>query len=547
MKQPRKIFGNVPTPFERVGWLPVVFFGSAIITWPIMMALEPMERFYEVSRNHEDWELDELAVLFVNLTTALIGSVFVQGRRLRQALAEREAARESADRNARHDPLTGLANRRAFQERLALLESLGSARAPRVVAVIDLDRFKPVNDLHGHAAGDAALNEMARRIAEQVEDRAFVARLGGDEFAVLFEDGIDPDLAERYARRFIAAVETPIPWDAISLRLGCSIGLTVIGREDAAKEGLSRADKALYLAKQSGRGRFAWYDFELDHRSTERARIEYDLRNAIRSGEVMPHFQPVFEIESRKLRGFEVLARWKHPERGDVPPGVFIEIAEDTGLIAELGWSILRQACAAAHDWDSNLWIAVNVSPHQFHDRALVEIVAGILADTGFAPARLEIEITESAVIRDFETARQTIDALRALGISIALDDFGTGYSSLSSLRRLPFDRLKIDRSFVTNIAHEPSNQKIVAGIMALANGLDLDVTAEGIESDDDLRFMTSLNCSLGQGFLFERALPAEMVEWLLETRWSTASAVTAIGAEEWVDQRPGADVRRAG
>jgi diguanylate cyclase (GGDEF)-like protein len=547
MKSLLKIFTYVPTPFERVGWPPVLFFGSAILTWPVLMALEPLEWFYQYSRAHEDWELDELAALIVNLIAALIASAYLQGRRLQQALAEREAARESADRSARHDPLTGLANRRAFQEQLTALERLGHARAPRVIAVLDLDRFKPVNDLHGHAAGDAALNEVAQRVAEQAGEQAFVARLGGDEFAVLFAQDVDPDLAERYARRFITAVEAPIQRDAVSLRLGCSIGLTLLGSEDAATDGLSRADKALYLAKQSGRGRFAWYDFDLDQRSTERARLEYDLRNAIRSGEVTPHFQPVFEIETRKLRGFEVLARWTHPERGEVPPGIFIEIAEDTGLIAELGWSILRKACAAARNWDHNLWIAVNVSPHQFHDRALVEIVGGILADTGFAASRLEIEITESAVIRDFETARHTIDALRALGISMALDDFGTGYSSLSSLRRLPFDRLKIDRSFVTNISHEPSNQKIVAGIMALANGLQLDVTAEGIESDDDLRFMTTLNCSLGQGFLFERALPAQMIEWLLETRWAQGAAVADVAANSWADHFADDDARKAG
>jgi EAL domain-containing protein (putative c-di-GMP-specific phosphodiesterase class I) len=237
-----------------------------------------------------------------------------------------------------------------------------------------------------------------------------------------------------------------------------------------------------------------------------------------------------------------------HPERGDVSPGVFIEIVEDTGMIAELGWTILRQACVAARNWDPELWIAVNVSPHQFHDRALVDILGGIFRDTGFAPERLEIEITESAVIRDFETARHTIEALRALGISRALDDFGTGSSSLSSLRRRPFDRLKIDRNFVTNMSHEPSNQKVVAGIIALANGLELDVTAEGIESEEDLDFMNSLNCSLGEGILCERALPAEMIEWLLKTRWANdfvaaAAVASGDGANVVTDE----DTRRSG
>lgn len=498
------------------------FFASAIIAWPILAEYELFERFYEFSRVHEDWEIDELVPLVGNLVVALILSVVFQSRRLRTLIKEREFQRARAERNARHDPLTGLMNRRAFTSEVKRIES-DSARqdGTRIMAVVDLDRFKPINDLYGHAAGDATLQEAARRLRAQIEPDGQVARLGGDEFAIIFGAKQTVAEAERAARRILHAMEAPVVFEGTSIFAGVSIGLAQWTTDIRSAEALRRADKALYNAKDLGRAQFAWYDCELDRKSHERAEIEADLRHAIAEDHVNPWFQPIIEIGTHKLTGFEVLARWTHPTKGSISPTDFIEIAEDSGQIGALGMSLLRQACTASRGWDPRLTISFNISPYQFHDPKLVDTIRDILTDCDFQPSRLTIEITESSVIHDFDTANAKLAQLKSLGIAVALDDFGTGYSSLSSLRRLPFDRIKIDRSFVTNIALEPQNQKIVTGIMALAHGLDLNVTAEGIETTEDLEYLQAMNCSLGQGFLFERALPARDVNWLLESSWS--------------------------
>ena len=483
--------------------------------------MELFERFYEYSRAHEDWDLDEFALLIVNLTIALIFSIGFQWRQLKRLTVERESQRQRAEKNAHHDPLTGLMNRRAFSSALEKIADRASSSDERVIAMIDLDRFKPVNDLHGHAAGDLTLQTVARRLREETGPDSVLARLGGDEFAVVFESPTDIVQVERVVRRVLHSMENAVEYEDNQIFISASIGLVKWSTATPCSEALRRADKALYMAKKDGRGRFAWYDAELDRQSHERAEIEADLREAIIKSEIEPWFQPIIQIESNKLIGFEVLARWNHRTRGQLPPNVFIAIAEDSGQIGSLGHSILRRACMAARGWDPALSISFNVSPYQFHDPKLVDQIKEILKESEFDARRLTIEITESSVIHDFNVARAKLDALKALGVAVALDDFGTGYSSLASLRQLPFDRIKIDRSFVTNIAAEPQNQKIVTGIMALANGLELDVTAEGIESPDDLGYLQSLHCSLGQGFLFEKAVPAEEIAWLLESKWS--------------------------
>ncbi|MDX8354445.1 putative bifunctional diguanylate cyclase/phosphodiesterase [Cognatiyoonia sp. IB215182] len=495
------------------------FFVSAIIAWPIMAEMELFERFYDYSRAHEDWDLDEFALLVVNLTIALLLSSIFQSTRLRKLVRQRDFERDRAEKNARHDPLTGLMNRRAFGTVLEQTADTVRANAPRYIAMLDLDRFKPVNDIHGHAAGDAAIRKVAQRLKAEVGEFAQVGRLGGDEFAIIFDVGTDVQQVERCARRLIHEVEKPVRFHGTPLHVSCSIGLMQWSEEISTTEALRRADKSLYAAKDGGRARFAWYDAELDQKSHERAQLEVDLTKAIADRAIEAWFQPVVNIETQGLIGFEVLARWTHPTRGAIAPSVFIEIAEDSGQIGNLGLSILRQACEAAASWDPKLTIAFNVSPLQFHDALLVEQIKQVLDDCGFDAKRLTIEVTESSIIHDFGIARAKLDALKELGVAVALDDFGTGYSSLASLRQLPFDRIKIDRSFVTNIAAEPQNQKIVAGIMALAKGLDLDVTAEGIETKDDLSYLQDLSCSLGQGFLFERAVPEKHVPWLMESQ----------------------------
>ena len=434
----------------------------------------------------------------------------------------REAERARADNVARHDPLTGLPNRRAFEQQLR--RSGDAGEDGRVLAALDLDRFKPVNDLHGHAAGDRVLHQAGRRLTETLGDTAFVARLGGDEFAVFFDADVAPDAGAGLIRRAISAVEEPFEVDGARIHIGCCAGLALWQGALDASTALLNADKALYTGKRQGSGKLTWYDRELDRKTTERNLIEADLRAAIHQGDIKPYFQPVIDIRNRRVKGMEVLARWTHPVHGTVPPATFVPIAEEAGLIADLDWAVIHAACDAARDWDAGLVLSVNISPHQFKDRGLAKRLAAMLAETGFDPKRLEIEITESAVIHDFRTARDTIRKIRALGASIALDDFGTGFSSLATLRDLEFDRIKIDRGFVTGISERPENQKIVSGIMALAQGLELQVTAEGIESETDLSFLEALECSHGQGFLFDAAVPAEDVPWLLESRWQMAA-----------------------
>jgi len=497
------------------------FFLSAIITWPFLAELDLFDRFHAFSRSHEDYELDEIVLLVFNLVIALALSVFVQSKKLKKLMRERAVLHEVTEKIARHDPLTGLMNRRAFTDVLRTIEQTSLGGKARIIAVIDLDKFKPINDLYGHAAGDATLQAVSARLKDQGASLSAIARLGGDEFALVFNESIDTNQAERTIRRLLHAMETAIEFEDRKILLSCSIGLVKWQKEFPYSEAIRRADKALYLSKKSGRGHYAWYDEELDRQSHERAEIEADLKMAIATSQIKPWYQPIIEIKSKRLVGFEILARWTHETRGAVPPLVFIELAEDSGQIGNLGYSVLRQACMDAKNWDQTLSMSFNVSPSQFHEPNLVDHLKKIMDDCGFDPARLTIEVTESSVIQDFDIARSKLEDLKSIGISVALDDFGTGYSSLASLRQLPFDRIKIDRSFVTGIADVPQNQKIVDGIMALATGLNLDVTAEGIETWQDLEYLGASHCSLGQGFLFEKALAAEQVSWLLETSWS--------------------------
>lgn len=505
----------------RAHAVPIAAFALAFACWPIFVSLDLFDRFGHYSHAHEQWPLDEITLLIVNVTLALTVTALHQWFRLRRLEAERENLRSNAERSARHDPLTGLINRRAFSERLEQIQGDALLKGDRIVAMVDLDRFKPVNDLYGHAAGDATLCEVAMRLTAELGCAGVPARLGGDEFAVIFSADVDVARGERIARRLLHVMEAPIQIADNAIHVGLSIGLVSWQHGIDHSEAMRRADKALYMSKGGGRGRFSWYDAELDRQSHERALIEADLREAIARFEIEPWFQPIIQIDTSKLSGFEVLARWRHATRGEIPPEIFIPIAEDSGQIGNLGFNLLHRACRAAGSWNPELTVSFNISPHQFRDSNLVGRLEKILRDCDFEPSRLIIEVTESSIINDFDMARTKLDALKALGVKVALDDFGTGYSSLTSLRKLPFDRIKIDRSFVTNIASEPQNQKIVTGIMALADGLDLEVTAEGIETEQDRAYIRTLDCALGQGFLFDKAIPADQVSWLLETRWS--------------------------
>ena len=495
----------------------ILIAASAVAAVPIVDKLQIVDRFFEFSHAHESWDLDEIVVVSLVATVALAVSLVSQSRDLRRALSERDIAEKEAQRLARHDALTGLPNRRAFAEFMETQPPVSGS----VLMMLDLDRFKAINDIHGHLAGDAVLTEVSERLLATVGGRGFPARLGGDEFAIMLEPAVDVGRAERLARRLLTAIAQTIEWEGISVTVHASIGMAQLPENRVRGEALHQADQALYTAKKAGRATFAWYDSVLDEAARRRIRLEQDLRNAVAEDRIECEFQALVDLKSGEVRGFETLARWTHPERGRIPPEEFIAIAEDIGIVSALGWNVMRRACRIAAGWDPKLKIAVNFSPLQFRDGELVPTICRILEETGMPAERLEIELTESAIMVDFDLARRSIEELRALGISLALDDFGTGFSSLAHLRKLPFDRIKIDRSFISNIDEHAEKKRIVNGILALAHGMDLAVTAEGIETEADHAFLLSSDCQLGQGFLLAHPMPAEDIAWNLETRWS--------------------------
>ena len=415
------------------------------------------------------------------------------GRQPHHAVAVRDLrARRRAESEihflAHHDALTGLANRTNFNARLEREMRVADAQGTQLaVLCLDLDRFKEVNDLFGHAAGDAMLRDLALRVGGLLDGTQMMARLGGDEFAMLTHhaDGS----AERLAERILATLAA-VP-AAFGPVIATSIGIAVYP-DDAQDQRalLSHADAALYRAKNEGRGTCRRYDASMGAQIRDRRMLEHDLRHAVARGELQLVYQPQTQIETGAVTGFEALLRWHHPERGTISPAVFVPIAEETGAILEIGAWVLREACRAAAGWPRPLAIAVNVSAVQLHNPHFVQFVHGTLFETGLKAERLEIEITETALIRDPGRALLTLRQLKALGVQIAMDDFGTGYSSLSNLRTFPFDRIKIDGSFIRAVHNNPQGAAIVRSVLGLGRGLGLAVVAEGVETDDELSFL---------------------------------------------------------
>ncbi|MER2264433.1 putative bifunctional diguanylate cyclase/phosphodiesterase [Methylobacterium oxalidis] len=435
---------------------------------------------------------------------------------LRRAMRERDATAARAEAIARHDALTGLANRRLFLEVIEAHRAEAGPVPTAAVLLVDLDRFKPVNDLYGHAAGNAVLCAVADRLNALLPQRGVAARLGGDEFAMLVNlEG--SDALARLAQAVIASISGPVLWKGNELKVGATVGVALVAREDAdAEVVLHAADLAMYQGKKDGRGTFRVFKSAMDVELRARAQLEGALRAAIQSGEIEPFYQPVVALPGRDLIGVEVLARWRHPERGLLAPAQFIPIAEETGLIADLSYRLLRQACLDARDWPAHLQIAVNIAPQQFQDAWLCERILAILTETGLPPHRLEVEITETALVQDLEAARTTLTSLQNLGVRIALDDFGTGYSSLYHLRELKFDKLKIDRSYVDTITMSDERAKLVDAIIKLSASLGLVTTAEGIESDASLDWLAGQGCDFGQGYLFGAPMPKDEMDSLL-------------------------------
>ena len=433
-------------------------------------------------------------------------------------LRERRSAEEKIRYLAEHDGLTGLSNRNVMQKRLdQALEQAAASGQGLAVICIDLDHFKEANDLHGHLAGDAVLAQTAERLRRAVKAPSFAARLGGDEFVIVQAGpGDQPAAAAELCSELLEALSEPVPFADQALRVGASMGVSLYPHDgDDGDVLLANADMALYRAKENGRGGYTFFKREMDETIRERRGLARELREAIAAGELILHYQPLARAADGKVCGFEALVRWRHPGRGMIAPMEFIPVAEESGLILPLGEWVLRRACAEAAAWDAPLRIAVNLSPVQLHQTDLPTLVHEVLLETGLAPSRLELEVTETALFKDYQRALDNLRRLKALGVRIAMDDFGTGYSSLSTLQSFPFDKIKIDKSFVENIHRHERATAIVRAVLSLGRSLDIPVTAEGVETLEQLEFLRSEACAEVQGYAIGRPAPlaAEEVE----------------------------------
>lgn len=437
----------------------------------------------------------------------------------RERLAESHLS-EAVDRLSRlsnQDALTGLANRACF---LATAEKLIGGVERLAVLFIDLHRFRPINDVHGHAVGDVILRETASRLARELVDEPLVARLGADEFAALMRvrEG-DTAIAAR-ARDIIRVISEPIEVGPMTLDVSATIGIATSPRDGSRAGPLLRAAGiAMTQARRAGGPCYRFFEQRMTEELAVAEELKADLRAAIATGEIVPFFQPLVRLSDSAVVGFEVLARWDHPEKGILPPIRFLPLVEEMGLSAAMFATIVSQTCAAIRDWPEHIRVSVNVSPHELQDESLPEDVRAILHSHHVDGSRLEIEVTENALIHDSRIARGVIDRLRALGMTMALDDFGTGFSSLYHLRELPFDKIKIDKSFMHALDTDADSARYVAAIIGLGHALGLEVTAEGIEDRASMERLRELGCTYGQGYLFGRPMPATDAAHLLTTR----------------------------
>jgi diguanylate cyclase (GGDEF)-like protein/PAS domain S-box-containing protein len=443
-------------------------------------------------------------------------------------ISERKEAAERIAHLAFHDALTGLPNRAVFGDHLArTVDKADESADPVAILCVDLDGFKAVNDIYGHPAGDALLIAAAQRLRAAVRGHELVARLGGDEFAVVQSGGQQPDHAGLLAQRVLEALAEPFALGQDTVRISASVGVALFPTDAADPESLVKnADMALYRAKAEGRGTARFYEAAMDEALRRRRQLEADLRQAIGRGELAVHYQPLADLGSGKILGFEALLRWTHGRLGEIGPATFIPLAEESGLILKLGDWVLREACAEAARWTPALKLSVNLSPVQFTHGDLAAEVEAILAETGLDPTRLELEVTEGLLIKDADKAIAILERLKALGVQISMDDFGTGYSSLSYFRMFPFDKVKIDQSFIRDMIENPQARAIIRSVIGLGQGLGMPVVAEGVETAEQLEALRAEGCDQVQGYWISRPGPIAHFEGVVMDRSGAESGM---------------------
>ena len=462
---------------------------------------------------------DQAMVSALLLNIALILLIWRRTTNLSSEVDVYRKAEVRAKHLAITDPLTNLFNRRAIREKTAELSTRASRRGKSAAfLMLDLDGFKKINDLYGHDVGDQLLREMADRMRETAPQSSILSRLGGDEFGIcmVFEPEF-PETVDRVAEDLIEALARTVTIGDIDHSLTASIGIARPEIDcDSIDMLIRRSDIALYAAKKNGRNGFCWFENGMEVELRTRNSLEADIRAAIPNGEFVPYFEQQIDLATGELAGFEMLARWVSPVRGLISPDEFIPVAEETGMIGDLSLSIIRKAMLEAKHWDPRLTISVNISPVQLKDPWLAQKIVKLLVETGFPANRLEVEITESSLFKNLSLAQSIVGSLKNQGIKIALDDFGTGYSSLAHLRALPFDRIKIDRSFVSTMLENPESLAIVSAITGLGASLSVPITAEGIEDEALIEKLHSLGCSKGQGWFYGQPLAVDQVNALL-------------------------------
>ena len=479
-----------------------------------------------------EWQLDNGTLIEVTVTRLADGSCVA----LHEDITEQRRAEAQVAFLATHDVLTGLPNRGALRDELERQVARNKRGEDLAVICIDLDRFKIVNDLLGHPAGDALLRQVAERLRHCARETDFFARLGGDEFAVLQCGAPQPSSSTNLARRIIEALSAPFDLDGQRAHIGASVGIALAPVDgDEPEQLLKSADMALYRAKSDGRGIMRYFEPEMDAQIQARRALESDLRSAVAAEDFQLAYQPQVATDTGTVNGFEALLRWQHPVRGSVSPAAFIPLAEETGLIVAIGQWVLTQACRDAVAWPASISVAVNVSAVQFAEGSLVQSVMRALADSGLEPNRLELEITESVLMRDAEQALSMLRELRRHGVRVAMDDFGTGYSSLSYLRSFPFDRIKIDRSFIHDIETNAEAQAIVRAVSGLGRSLGMATTVEGVETQGQLAAVRREGCRDVQGFLFSRPRPAAEVPLMIAAAEANIAEHMRAKKKPWV------------